>query len=438
MIWLVIGIVVICVMMIIFYLKIRRYYINKQYILMEVDNNKNRKIIRGNYVEITYNEDFIHIEKDVNDHWHYVLNNEGEKELRYGEHVKVGEKEFKIIVKEKRGGLYVLLPLIIIMFTSFILLGQGYILVKSEIVDDANISHEEAESSSENIYNNTNEEIEDVKVENKESDEEVKNIIADEKNKDMHTVVLENDELFQESISIDWEDYDEGERERRFLNNISSEIGINVSFYQKDIDWGEVKADGIDFAIIHVGSRGYELGKIKLDSKFKENIDGAVANNIKIGVYFYSQAINQEEMNEEIEVILNAVKGYELDYPIGIQLDCQENYRTYELSTEEQQEKYIDLVKYFCIRMREKGYIPMIYGKYEWFEQFPEKTFDGYFKWVYNADSAPSNIDNCIIWQYKEKAQEVINGIDSKLYVSINLSAYVHEKKDNNELRSVK
>ena len=127
-------------------------------------------------------------------------------------------------------------------------------------------------------------------------------------------------------------------------------------------------------------------------------------------------------MDEEINVILNALDGYSLDYPSGIELDCEENYRTYKLS--EHQGQYIDLIKYFCIRIKQSGYIPMIYGKMEWFQQFPEGTFDGYYKWIYSANSEPNDVDNCIIWQYREHTKGIVDGIDEDIYVSINLSAY--------------
>lgn len=238
----------------------------------------------------------------------------------------------------------------------------------------------------------------------------------EDKNKEDIQSLQENDNI------IDWEYEEDVDNMRRYLKNTPSEMGIDVSYYQQTIDWKKVKADGIDFAIIRVGSRGYKYGNINLDSKFKENMDGAMANGIKIGVYFYSQAINQDEMDEEINEILKAIEGYNLDYPVVIELVCEsDDYRTYELTTTEHQEEYINLIKYFCNRIKKNGYTPMIYGTIEWFQQFPASTFDEYYKWAYSSDSAPNNIENCVIWQYKRDTRGVVDGIT---HVSVNLSSY--------------
>ena len=229
-------------------------------------------------------------------------------------------------------------------------------------------------------------------------------------------------------IDWKWKYVGNADNMRRILISTPSELGIDVSAYQKTIDWEKVRADGIDFAIIRVGYRGYEKGEIHLDSKFKENIDGAIANGIKIGVYFFSQATNRDEIDKEVDKILEALEGYSLDYPVGIELICKENYRTYELSTIEHQEEYIDLIKYFSTRIKQSGYTPMIYAPMEWFQQFPPDTFKTDYKWIYSSDSTLNEIDNCIIWQYTNDG-EGVDGIGDGIKVSFNLSAF-HGEND--------
>ena len=84
--------------------------------------------------------------------------------------------------------------------------------------------------------------------------------------------------------------------------------GIDVSEHQYDIDWEKVAADGIDFAMIRVGYRGSTAGQIYTDEYFEKNIAGATAAGLKVGVYFYSQAINAEEAAEEAAFVLNAIR----------------------------------------------------------------------------------------------------------------------------------
>ncbi len=92
--------------------------------------------------------------------------------------------------------------------------------------------------------------------------------------------------------------------------------GIDVSEHQGAIDWQKVHDDGVDYAIIRAGYRGYSEGKLFEDARFKINIEGAKAAGLKVGVYFFSQAVNTSEATEEAEFLLNSVKGYKLDLPI--------------------------------------------------------------------------------------------------------------------------
>ena len=96
--------------------------------------------------------------------------------------------------------------------------------------------------------------------------------------------------------------------------------GIDVSEWNKDINWKKVKASGVDFAIVRIGYRGYRTGKIVQDAKFLENIKGAKAAGIKVGVYFFSQAINLVEGQEEANWSINTLKAnnISIDYPIII------------------------------------------------------------------------------------------------------------------------
>ena len=116
-----------------------------------------------------------------------------------------------------------------------------------------------------------------------------------------------------------------------FQDGIESEMGVNVSYYQGKIDWDKVKKFGIDFAIVRIGYRGMESGELSMDSKYTEYMNGATESGIKLGTYIYSQAISKEEMDEEIEFCLYAMKKYNITYPIGIQLDRADGMRGFEI-----------------------------------------------------------------------------------------------------------
>jgi hypothetical protein len=81
-------------------------------------------------------------------------------------------------------------------------------------------------------------------------------------------------------------------------------LGVDVSSYQGDIDWARVKADGVDFAILRVGGRGYTEGGLYADTKFEQNLQGALDAGLEVGVYFFSQAITVKEAEEEARFVL--------------------------------------------------------------------------------------------------------------------------------------
>ena len=134
--------------------------------------------------------------------------------------------------------------------------------------------------------------------------------------------------------------------------------GIDVSKYQGEIDWEAVKNDGIDYAIIRVGIRGYSEGGILEDEFFRQNIEGAIANGIPVGVYFFTQAVNEAEALEEADFVIGMLQGYELTYPVYLDIEDvkKESCRTNGLTVEERTNN----AKVFLERIREAGYEPEI------------------------------------------------------------------------------
>ncbi len=143
--------------------------------------------------------------------------------------------------------------------------------------------------------------------------------------------------------------------------DIRSLNGVAVSKSQGAIDWARVKADGIDFAMIKVASRGYESGIISLDDLFVANSRGAVANGVAVGAYFSTQAISEAEAIEEANFTVGAIAQYGITYPVAIHIENIRNdsARTETLTMEERTsyvKTWLDTVKSF-------GYTPMIYAE---------------------------------------------------------------------------
>jgi len=121
-----------------------------------------------------------------------------------------------------------------------------------------------------------------------------------------------------EAKVIGTEDFNFGKDGRAFYagDPYNVRFGIDVSEYQHEIDWKKVAADGVEFVFIRCGYRGYTKGGLKEDSYFHENMKGAAEAGLQIGVYFFSQAINNTEAVEEAEYVLELTRGYKLDLPV--------------------------------------------------------------------------------------------------------------------------
>ncbi|MBQ8040139.1 MAG: hypothetical protein IJ274_09775, partial [Lachnospiraceae bacterium] len=103
---------------------------------------------------------------------------------------------------------------------------------------------------------------------------------------------------------------------------VTSKKGIDVSKFQGKIDWKAVQEDDVEYAFIRVGYRGYgSSGKLVTDENFEDNIKGATANGIDVGVYFFSQSVNEEEAIEEANYVLEAIEGYDVTYPVVIDIE---------------------------------------------------------------------------------------------------------------------
>ena len=184
--------------------------------------------------------------------------------------------------------------------------------------------------------------------------------------------------------------------------------GIDVSYYQGDIDWQKVAADGIDYAILRCGYRGYTTGEIREDDKFKEYIAGATAAGLDVGVYFFSQATSVEEAQEEAAFALDLIKGWDISYPVVFDWEPVTNSgsrtRTYDGKT------VTDCTVAFCEAVAAAGYTPMTYFNkqmaylhldlsrlqvydcwFAWYHEYPDFVYD-YQMWQYGSSGKVAGI----------------------------------------------
>ncbi len=139
-----------------------------------------------------------------------------------------------------------------------------------------------------------------------------------------------------------------------------SMLGIDVSAYQQDIDWQAVRAAGVEFVMLRVGFRGYgSTGSLNADSAFLSHYAGAREAGLKIGAYFFSQAITAEEAAEEAAFALSLVDGLTLELPIAYDWEyIRETARTGNMDAA----GVTDCAIAFCEAIRQAGYTPMLYS----------------------------------------------------------------------------
>lgn len=142
------------------------------------------------------------------------------------------------------------------------------------------------------------------------------------------------------------------------LQNVRSYPGVDVSAYQGNIDWNTVKASGIEFAIIRLGYRGYGSGKLVKDDYAVKNLEGARKAGLKVGAYFFSQALNTKEVDEEIAFMMDVLDGFLPDMPLVLDWEIP----TADARTARMDARTLtDIQLHYCKQITEKGYEPMIY-----------------------------------------------------------------------------
>lgn len=203
-----------------------------------------------------------------------------------------------------------------------------------------------------------------------------------------------------------------------YLTCLSQEsmLGIDVSVWQGDIDWTQVKAAGIEFVMIRLGWRGSEQGVLAEDKNVQKNYEGAKAAGLKIGGYFFSQSITPEEAVEEAEYALQIIDGWELDMPIAYDWEyISEDSRTGNMDGR----TLTECTQAFCETVEAAGYRSMIYFNKEqslktvYLEELTDHEF-----WLAMYDSYMTYPYQIHMWQYTDQGTVpgIAGNVDINLY----------------------
>ena len=186
-----------------------------------------------------------------------------------------------------------------------------------------------------------------------------------------------------------------------------SRLGVDVSSHQGKIDWQAAAADGIEFAFIRAGYRGYETGRLAEDSRFIENAEGAYAAGIEVGLYFYSQALTEQEAREEAEYLVSCIEELDAEITLPLVFDWEnidpssvasgDTVRTAEMTGED----VTACAVAFCAAVEAAGYDAAVYGnRWQGYYDYDFTQLRDYAFWV----SAPGTADDFYyahdFWQY--------------------------------------
>ncbi len=198
--------------------------------------------------------------------------------------------------------------------------------------------------------------------------------------------------------------------------NLVSQTAVDVSDLQGKIDWERVSEDGIDFAMIRLGRRGYTEGNIYLDNYYYENVSGVQSEEMPFGVYFFSQAITKDEAIEEANFVIKHLSGSGISYPVVFDHEPVESAdgRANNLSKNE----LTHITKAFCQKIEDAGYTPMIYGNAFDMERLNLNDLKGIDVWYAEYESSqPTGQFDFAMWQYSSTAN--VSGINTQADLSI-------------------
>lgn len=197
-------------------------------------------------------------------------------------------------------------------------------------------------------------------------------------------------------------------------------MGIDVSKWQGEIDWDKVKNAGVEFVIIRCGYRGSSTGALVTDPYFEQNIKGATAAGLDVGVYFFTQAVSQVEAVEEASMVVELIADYELTYPVFIDTEgAGGNGRADALDSDTR----TMVCEAFCTTIKNAGYEAGVYASRNWYNnRVNADRLDKFVIWLAEYRSAPLYQGYYSMWQYTSKGS--IDGIAGNVDLNISYLGY--------------
>ena len=195
-------------------------------------------------------------------------------------------------------------------------------------------------------------------------------------------------------------------------------LGIDVSKWNGKIDWNAVKKSGINYVIIRCGYRGSSAGSLIEDPMFVTNIKGATAAGLKVGVYFFTQAMDEREAVEEASMVLELVKNYTISYPVFLDVESSGGRAdTIDKATR------TAVCKAFCQTIKNAGYTAGIYANKSWLDnKIDASALSAYKIWLAQYAATPTYTGRYDLWQYRSTG--TVGGISGNVDMNLSYLGY--------------
>ena len=201
-----------------------------------------------------------------------------------------------------------------------------------------------------------------------------------------------------------------------------SRIGVDVSSHQQEIDWQAVADAGVDFAIVRVGYRGYSDGEIFADSLARQNIRGALDAGLDVGVYFFSQAVSEQEAREEAWFVLDSIDGLPIRYPVLFDWEgvADDEARTDGVTGPEMTQ----FAQAFCEEIERAGYRGGVYFNQSYgYNSFDLRALHSYEFWLAEYADTQSFAYEVQLWQYDYEGR--VPGIETTVDLNLCYKDYL-------------
>ena len=324
-------------------------------------------------------------------------------------------------------------PYILILAAACVIFAAGCGKTSSEEPKDAAKETTESENTSQitvdtSLLDNENDDDHSPADSSQEQESSDDGTVISDKKEILHFV-----DVFQEQYEVEIDPdipkhpYDlsafthDGQKLKYEDDVYTGRLGIDVSHHQGSIDWKKVADQGFEFAILRIGYRGYgKEGKVNPDKKFSEYIKGAKDAGLDVGVYFFAQAVNEEEAVEEANFVIKTLDGQKLDLPVVYDPESilDDEARTDDVSGEQFTKNTVAFTK----TIKDAGYEPMVYSNMLW-EAFELdlKELPGIPIWYADYEPLPQTPYDFTMWQYSNEGS--VAGISGVVDLDIQLFA---------------